>query len=89
VKTLVFFSLTVAGLVSCHCGATQVGAAPTPGDDTCILPLVANCLNTDAGIVTCEGATDKSCGVVAGRSAQLWAGVVQAEEIQGFVVKGQ
>lgn len=78
----------LAAIASCHCGAAQVGSTPIPGDDTCILPLVASCLNTDAGIVTCESQTDKSCGAAAGRSAQLWAGVEQAEVLQGFVPKG-
>ena len=78
----------LAAIASCHCGAAQVGSTPIPGDDTCILPLVASCLNTDAGIVTCESQTDKSCGAAAGRSAQLWSGVEQAEVLQGFVPKG-
>jgi hypothetical protein len=85
---LAFAGGVTAMFVGCQCGAAQVGSAPVPGDDTCILPLVASCLNGDAGIVSCETQTDKSCGVVAGRSAQLWAGVEQAEVLQGFVPKG-
>ena len=79
----------MALLAACHCGAVQTGsAAPTPGNDTCIMPLVATCLNTDAGIVSCENQADTNCGLASGTSAQVWAGVEQVEVLQGFLPKG-
>jgi hypothetical protein len=76
-------------VMGCRCTETfQAGPAPTPGNDQCLMPLVASCLNTDAGIVSCENASDTKCGLVSGTSAQVWSGVEQAEIIQGFSPKG-
>ena len=74
-------------LAGCCCGGVQTStAAPTPGIDGCVMPLVANCLNGDAGLVACEKDSDQRCGTTS--SAQIWAGVEQAEILQGFVPKG-
>jgi hypothetical protein len=79
----------IATIAGCSCSGPQTSAsAPKPGDDTCVMPQVANCLNGDSGIVACEKQSDTRCGLAAGTSAQVWAGVEQAEILQGMVPRG-
>jgi hypothetical protein len=65
--------------------STPECVAPRSVDEVCVMPLVAKCLNTDAGLGACERAADQTCGLAAGVSAQVWTSLEEAEVIQGLV----
>ena len=76
---------TIGACQNCSSAPTPQCIAPRSVDEVCVMPQIANCLNTDAGLGACARQADTRCGLIAGSSAQLWASVEQAEELQGFV----
>jgi hypothetical protein len=83
-----FIFLALATIGACqNCSSAPVPQciAPRSVDEVCVMPSIATCLNTDAGLGACERAADTKCGLVAGASAQVWTSLEQAEQIQGFV----
>jgi hypothetical protein len=88
------FLLVMATLIGACSDCASAGTstpecvAPRSVDEVCVMPSVARCLNTDAGLGACERTADSTCGLAAGVSAQVWTSVEAAEVTQGFVPKG-